>query len=347
MTTPNPDVSVVVATLNRSAAVHRLLHDLTTLDSRDVTYEVIVADNGSQDDTRAVVERFATTSAVPVRYVAELCPGVSNARNAGVAAARAPIVAFTDDDQDVAPEWVSVIDRTFRRDPDVDVIGGRVRPRWVNAPPDWIAQSAWGPLSIIDRGPAPFRVTRDRWMCLPGGNMAWRRQVLIDLGGFSPEYPRSQDRELTVRALMAGRVAMYVPDMIVYHHIDARRLTKAFFRRWSRTEGRMRAGYAFEELFTADGHLRPVPPGLPRVLGVSRFIYRDWLRAVRSYAVATARAEREEAFRHEMRVLYLGSYIYRRIDLTAADAVSVSHRASACFARGVARAAALFAGMVQ
>lgn len=347
MTTTPPDLSVVVATLNRSAAVSTLLDGLIALEAPDFSYEIIVADNGSSDNTHAVVERFAAAATVPVRYVREPRPGVSNARNAGVSAAKAALVAFTDDDQDVAPDWLRVIVRVFREHEDVDLIGGRVHPRWIHPPPAWITRSVWGPISIIDRGPTPFRVTRERWMCLPGGNMAWRRQALIDLGGFSPEYPRSQDRELTVRALLAGRNALYVPDMIVYHHIDGRRLTKKFFRRWSRTEGRMRAGYAFEELFTADGHMRPVPEEMPCVLGVSRHVYRAWLSALRSYARAAAGGQWQETFRHEMRLLYLGSYIHRRIDLTAVGAVSVSHRTSALVARGFARAVALLGGILQ
>jgi glycosyltransferase involved in cell wall biosynthesis len=347
MTTPFIDVSVVVATLNRSAALRTLLHSLVSLSAGALSFEIIVVDNGSRDDTPAVVERFSSESVVPVRYVLQPRPGVSNARNAGVSAASAPIVAFTDDDQDVRADWLCVINRVFCEHPDVDVIGGRVHPRWVHRPPDWITQSVWGPVSIIDRGPEPFRVTRERWMCLPGGNMAWRRQALIDLGGFSPEYPRSQDRELTVRALLAGLHAMYVPDMVVHHHIDGQRLTRTFFRRWNRTEGRMRAGYAFEELFTVDGHMRLMPEDTPRLLGVSRFVYRCWLRAVRSYARAMLRAQREEAFRHELRALYLTSYIHRRIDLTAVSDASVSHRASALFARGLTRAAAVLAGILQ
>lgn len=344
---PPPDVSVVVATRNRSAALRALLASLSTLGGAPVSYEIVVADNASRDDTRAVVARFAADSAVPVQYVYEPRPGVSHARNSGVDAARASIVAFTDDDQDVAPDWVHVIARTFRAHADVEVIGGRVRPRWLHPPPDWVAPSVWGPLSIIDRGSIPFIVSRQRWMCLPGGNMAWRRQALIDLGGFSPEYPRSQDRELTVRALLVDRKAMYVPEMLVYHHIDGRRLTKAFFRRWSRTEGWMRAGYAFEELFTRDGAMRQIPEGTARVLGVSRFVYRAWLNALRAYTTVAVSGDTAAAFRHELRLLYLTAYIYRRIDLTSDGQASVPHRVSVSFTRGLARAAAVLGGILQ
>lgn len=335
-TADRSDVSIVIATLNRSAGLRAALEGLTRLDAPGAAYEIIVVDNGSDDDTRAVVERAAAEAAVPVRYVHEPRRGLSHARNAGVIAARAPIVAFTDDDQDVGHDWLSVIVRTFREHPQLDVIGGRVVPRWLHPPPSWITPAVHGPVSIIDRGPAALPVTRDRWMCLGGGNAAWRRQRLLDLGGFSSDYPRSQDRELLVRALLAGRHGLYVPEMVVYHHLDGQRLTKTYFRRWSRTEGRMRAAYAFEELFTKDGHMRPIPDDVPRVLGVSRFVYRAWLGALRSYGRAVVRAEWDEAFRHETRLLYLGSYIRRRIDLTTMRGASVPHRTSAAIARGLA-----------
>lgn len=317
MTGHRLDASIVVPTLNRSAGLHAALEGLARLDAPGIAYEIIVVDNGSDDDTRAVAER--ADAGVPVRYVHEPRRGLSHARNAGVMAARAPIVAFTDDDQDVGHEWLSVIVRTFREHPQLDVIGGRVYPRWLYPPPSWITPAVYGPVSIIDRGPVPFPVTRDRWMCLGGGNSAWRRQALLELGGFSPDYPRSQDRELLVRALLAGRRGMYVPDMVIYHHLDGRRLTKRYFRQWKRTEGRMRAGYAFEELFTADGRMRPVPDGVPRVLGVSRFVYRAWLRAVRACAGAALRGRWDDVLRCELRVWYLSSYIWRRIELTRAS----------------------------
>lgn len=336
-----PGVSVVVPTYNRAAGVARLLDSLTALDTRGVTCEIIVVDNGSHDDTRRMIERRAVRVDCPVRYLHEPRRGVSYARNTGLRAAAAPIVAFADDDEEVAPDWIQVVTRTFRACDDVVALGGRVHPRWLGAPPPRITPSVWGPLSIIDRGPVPFRVTRERWICLPGGNMAWRRRTLFELGGFSPDYPRSQDRELTVRALLAGCVAMYVPDMLVYHYIDGRRLTRAFFRQWHRTEGTMRAGYAFEELFTVDGHIRPLSERAPRALGVSRFVYRAWLRAARDWAASLARGDGDEAFRQELQWLYLSSYIHRRIELTAVPGVSVPHRAGALLARGLARAAAL------
>jgi glycosyltransferase involved in cell wall biosynthesis len=260
---------------------------------------------------------------------------VSWARNAAIRAASSPILAFMDDDQDVEPDWLVAIAEAFRAHPDVDVIGGRVLPRWIDPPPDWISRDIWGPVSIIDRGPEPFRVSRSRWMCLPGGNMAWRRDALLALGGYSVEYARTEDRELLVRHLLAGGQAMYVPSMVVHHRLEGHRLTRAFFKSWYRLEGRTRAGYAFEELLTADGGLAAPSGDTPQILGVARYLYREWLHVLASYLAATLTFRRADALRAEGRLLLLSSYIRRRIELTATPEASPVHRIGAAAVRSV------------
>jgi len=109
----------------------------------------------------------------------------------------------------------------------------------------------------------------------------------------------------------------------------------------------MRAGFAFEELFSQDGHMRPIPDGTPRVLGVSRFVYRAWLRELRSYASAIVRGDHDDAFRHEVRLIYFGSYIYTRIDLAAKNELAAADRAAAILTRACARAAMMFFGVLS
>lgn len=329
-------ITVVVPTFNRADRLAVLLESLQHLEPPSLPCEIIVADNGSTDDTAATIRRFAEHSPVPVRYLHEPRRGVSHARNAAIDAASGSIVAFTDDDQDVAPDWLIAIERTFWENPDVQVIGGRVLPRWLHPPPDWITPETWGPVSLVDRGPEAFRVSRDRWMCLPGGNMAWRRAALMALRGFSAEYPRSQDRELLVRHLLSGGIAMYVPGMIVHHYLDGRRLTKAYFRGWNITEGRMRARHGFYELTTRDGGITIPPPETRRLLGVPRYLYRQWVHALGLYVGACMRLQHVDAFRYELKLLQLSAYVRWRIELTATPDASLAHRAGAAAARAAA-----------
>ena len=94
--------------------------------------------------------------------------GLSHARNAGIAAARAPIIAFTDDDVRVGPDWLAAIMRTVRAYPGVSVVGGKVLPIWPAPPPPWLTPEHWGPLALVDYGEQPVRVDADNPLCLVG-----------------------------------------------------------------------------------------------------------------------------------------------------------------------------------
>jgi glucosyl-dolichyl phosphate glucuronosyltransferase len=306
----DPRVSVIVPTLNRPASLRVLLESLDRQQA-SVPFEIIVVDNGSDGTSaRDVVEDFRGR-VHDIEYLRDDRRGVSYARNTGAARARAPVLAFCDDDHEVPPNWVSSIASAFDDDPTIDAIGGREFPRTLEPMPSWFTPTMSGALSLIDRGPESVRLHRGQWMCLFGGNVAIRRPAFDALRGFDPAYPRSQDRELTVRLLLSGRAAMYVPDMVVYHHFGPERLTKERFRAWSESEGRMRAGYAFEELFTRQGEMRPIPGDVPIIFGLSRFMYRRLALSAVRYVGALAR-RRGDIFEREINLRYLWAYCRRR-----------------------------------
>lgn len=329
------DLSIVIATLNRAALLRESLVSLLAQDADGIAYEIVVVDNGSTDGTEAVAGEFAGTTPV-VRYLREPQRGIVHARNAGIAAAQAPILAFFDDDQEAVPGWVSAVVGTFRSHPEVDFIAGRVQLASGLRPPAWITSATRGALGVIDRGDRPREITSRQWMCCGGGNMACRRRVLDEVGWFSPECPRSQDRELTVRLLFAGKQGRYVPEMLALHKVDPARLTRQHVRRWNLREGHVRAGYQFEELFTREGILRWPPPQARTFAGVPLFLYRAFAAECLRWIGATVRGDRVAAFTHEARALYYGSYIRRRQQITARMRVrtmlSAARRAAAAVA---------------
>ena len=311
----DPEIAVIIGTIDRLGLLYAAIESLVSQLVAGFGFEVIVVDNAASAHTKALVATFSAAGH-PVRYIAENRKGVSHARNTGVLAARAPIVAFMDDDQRAAPMWLQVIRRTFAEHRAIDFLGGRVRPVWNGcAPPGWLSRQTQGALSVIDRGDAPRPIDQTHWMCLPGGNVAVRRHVLNAVGGWAP-FPRSQDRELTVRLLQSGHRGLYVPDLVMEHYLDGRRATRAHVRGWNAVEGRMRARYQFEELFDASGQIRPAPAPARRLAGVPLYLYGRLLTEARSWVTAIAKGRRPVAFEHELKVRYFASYIWERACLS-------------------------------
>lgn len=208
-------ISVVIATRNRAVQLAQCLRSFSGLDTRPLTaWEIIVVDNGSSDSTAAVVEELRTTSDLPLRYLYEGTPGVSAARNAGILAARYPVLAFTDDDCLVESSWLVAIWRSFTEDPSVVLVGGRVD---LFDPED----EAISIRRFDDR--AEIRGIDDIFTRLIGCNVAISALALQTAGAFDTSigpgtsFKAGEDHELFYRILKSGAKVVYEPDVRVAH----------------------------------------------------------------------------------------------------------------------------------
>lgn len=310
-TMPAPcTVSIVLSTFNRADLLGPAIDRLMGQCAASPPYELIVVDNNSTDETRAVVDRRLPSHGARLQYVLEPQQGLSHARNAGIAAARADIVAFTDDDVRVADDWVKVISETFDCHPDVDCLGGRTLPVWPSTPPGWLTRLHWvGPLALQDYGDEPFVVDAQKVLCLAGANLAFRKVVFARIGLFSPDFPRSEDTELMLRLWLSGAQALYVPAMTVYAAVQSNRLGKAYHRAWHHNIGRCNARMAFEEMTAAGGGLRSELPEFPRLFGIPLFAFRQLAGETWRWLRETFRRDESQAFWHELQVRALLGYI--------------------------------------
>src|SRR4051794_13488256 len=124
------DISIVVSTYNRCGLLEGALRKLLSQTPADMAYEILVVDNNSTDQTRPLVEALAAQNPERLKYLFEPKQGLSYGRNTGIAAAKAAIIAFTDDDVRVSADWVWHIKTGFAANSDIDFLGGRVVPRW-------------------------------------------------------------------------------------------------------------------------------------------------------------------------------------------------------------------------
>lgn len=216
------EVSVVVCTRDRPQPLAACLTALTKLDPPPL--EIVVVDNASRDDA---THRVAAAHP-DVRYVREPRPGLDVARNTGVRCSRGAIVAFTDDDVRVEPDWAGRVGHAFA-DTDIDALVGLVLPAVLDTPAQVIFEQHWslgrGCVPAV-YGPAFFAARRSRgvpvWEIGAGANMAFRRTALHRAGPFDERLGAgasgcADDSEMWYRILAGGGRIRYEPTAVVHH----------------------------------------------------------------------------------------------------------------------------------
>lgn len=328
--TAGRSATILIATYNRAALLDETLASIRRLRVRaGRQWDVIVVDNNSTDGTRAIVERQARDFPVTLRYLFEPRQGRSSALNTGIAAAGGDVLAMTDDDVRVEPEWLDAACDALE-DPSVAYAGGPVVPIWETPPPRWLDLTRgdlWGTIAIQNHGDAPFIYEEARKVPL-GANMAAKRSLFAAIGGFRADLGRSSGRivmgqevpELLMRARAAGWRGVYLPAMRVHHHIPARRLTRAYFRTWWYGKGVSRSALERMQPVTELGvDLRQTP----HLLRVPRYMYGSALRDVVGLVKHLALGRPADAFRHEMMLMFFAGYFWARLTSRPSRAIAV------------------------
>jgi len=208
-------ISLIIASRDRCQQLSRCLQSMREISSKQ-PWELIIADNGSVDDTAAVVREFTASAPIPTLYVFEPKSGKANALNTALACARGQVLAFTDDDCYPAPDFVDNVWSAFD-DPSVGFVVGRVMLHDPTDHPFTINESTV-PITF------PGRSFLTCGSAILGANMAFRRKVIFDVGGFDPllgpgsACSNAEDLDLASRASAFGWTGQYCPDMVVSHH---------------------------------------------------------------------------------------------------------------------------------
>ncbi|HEY8156562.1 MAG TPA: glycosyltransferase [Myxococcota bacterium] len=239
-------VSAVVCTHNRATVLRRALASLGAQTLAPDRYEIVVVDNASTDATRDLVTR--ELAGMPqLRYVFEPQLGVSRARNAGWRAARAPLVAYLDDDAIAAPDWLARAVADFARlEPRPGCLGGPVLPIWEAPRPDWLPDALLPYLTVLEldqtAGPMP------RGKFLYGTNSVFPRERLAEIGGYPAglgpigSWHRSGEDTFVQKLLRErGLQLWYDPALRVQHHLPAERVSRRWVLRRLYLEGLSRA----------------------------------------------------------------------------------------------------------
>ncbi len=198
-----PRVSVVVCAYNAERTMEPCLASLETLNYPN--YEVIVVNDGSKDRTLEISEAFPYC-----RIISQENRGLSVARNVGAEAATGEIVAYTDSDCVADPDWLTYLVARMEEG-QLNACGGpNFPPPEDNLVPAAVAVSPGGPTHVL--------ISDEVAEHIAGCNMAFRRDALLALGGFDPQYRAAgDDVDICWRFQDAGHTIGFSPAAVVWH----------------------------------------------------------------------------------------------------------------------------------
>jgi len=224
-----PPASVVIATRDGAETLGACLDSLLALEYP--TYEIIVVDNASRTDaTQKLLERHDAAARLPIRYIHEPRPGLAVAHNRALEEVTGAIVAFTDDDVVVDRQWLLELARPFESGP-VACVTGMILPAELETPSQLLLEQYGGfakgfqerRFNLAENRPASPLFPYSAGMMGSGANMAFRTDVLRDLGGFDPATGAGtravggDDLAAFFDVVTSGHTLVYAPSAVVWH----------------------------------------------------------------------------------------------------------------------------------
>lgn len=234
-----PFISVVVCTYNGASTIEDCMKGLMNLDYP--LYEVIVINDGSTDNTARIVTNY------PVRLISTPNCGLSSARNKGLYAAKGEIIAYIDDDAYPDPHWLRYLASAYLNSSHAGVGGPNIAPPEDRPIARCVANSPGGPVHVL--------LSDEIAEHIPGCNMSFRKEALLEIGGFDPIYRAAgDDVDVCWRIQQSGHTIGFHPSAVVWHH--RRNSIEAY---WNQQKGYGKAEALLEakwpEKYNGFGHL--------------------------------------------------------------------------------------------
>jgi glycosyltransferase involved in cell wall biosynthesis len=211
-----PQISLIVCTRNRAESLPVCLNSIeqAAVANRAVEVELLIVDNGSTDATAAVLLAWQKSTSVRCRVLPAEQRGLSHARNHGLEHATGKIIAFTDDDCTVAPDYLTQVERAYAADAGPTLRGGRVE---LGDPRDlpFTIKTDLAPQRFTGGHPGGF---------IHGCNLTMSRSALELVGRFDTRLGAGQpigaaeDSDFVYRAHRSGVMVLYDPLIVVFHH---------------------------------------------------------------------------------------------------------------------------------
>jgi len=207
----NPEFSIVITTYNRALLLKRALDSLIAQTEKN--WNAWVIDDGSEDDTKAVVAPYLE-SGFPISYVFQENSGEVNAKNRGVFLSNGSYITFLDSDDEYLPDHLETRHRILAAHPDTDLLHGGVRVVGDPFVPDLYNP---GNKKLISE-------------CVVGATFFYKKDCIFSLKGFNP-LPLGSDAELFERTVKAGfKIVKTDLPTYIYHRTNLDSITHTFWK---------------------------------------------------------------------------------------------------------------------
>ncbi len=218
-----PHISVCVCTYKRPLLLKRLLTELCRQNTGgQFTFSVVVADNDQARSAEAVIGEMRSTCTTPIKYCFEPRQNIALARNKVVENATGEFVAFIDDDEFPAPEWLLTLFRTCKQYK-VDGVLGPVKRHFDQAPPAWMRKSRF-----YDRRVNPTGMQVE-WHEARTGNVLLKRQMLLgDAPPFRPEFRAGEDQDFFRRKIEEGHIFIWSAEAEAFETVPPARWKRMY-----------------------------------------------------------------------------------------------------------------------
>ena len=220
------EISVIVVNWNRRELLRHCL--LSLAEQREVSFEVILVDNGSEDGSVEMAQNeFGSRPGFPLRILRNVSNrGFCAANNQGIAVASGDYVALLNNDAVASPGWLAALRRAFEYGADIGMAASKILVKEDPARIDKVGHLIYP--DGQNRGRGSGELDQGQYDAMeevlwPDGCAAmYRRSMLEQIGGFDEDFfAYGDDAELGLRARIAGWRCLYVPDAVVWHHRGA------------------------------------------------------------------------------------------------------------------------------
>jgi glucosyl-dolichyl phosphate glucuronosyltransferase len=251
-------LTIIIPTRDRAHRLSALLDSLAMQEPVSFDWEVIVVDNGSNDNTQEITVDRINSYRFPIRYVREPRPGLHRGRHLGTKLALGKFVSYLDDDMVLATSWLQGVYYLTRGTSDAVV--GRILPKWEGRPPGFVLNLARQPIcgyyGLLDLGGDPKPIS-----FVFGGNFFVMRNLVLNLGGFNPDgfpkeyvkYRGDGEDGFFQRFRSNGLRAWYVPEALAFHVIPAERMTMDYLYQRAFNQGISQSFSDIRAIYYLDG----------------------------------------------------------------------------------------------